>query len=276
MQFCELNPFVRCAMLQPSILSSAPLGCARDHRIFYVLQGSAELVLKNSKIAVTPGMLLYLCPATPYYFNGSIKAIVLNFDLTRRYAHLKKALPISKSIESFGVDNILEQDAPDELKRLIVVNNAKEREQELKECLQHFSYPTAYSEALCSANIKRLLCYLLQKENEPSQNMPRLVREVLLYIQQHYNTEISNDQIAEEFGYHSFYLNRVFKKATGSTIHQALITQKMDVAKQLLENTELLVKSIAYEVGFSNSALFCNTFKKHTGVTPSEYRLKRS
>ena len=276
MQLCDLNPFVRCAMLQPSILSSAPLGCARDHRIFYVLQGSADLVLKDSKIAVTPGMLLYLCPATPYYFSGSIKAIVLNFDLTRRYAHLKKALPISKSIEDFGTDKILEQDAPEELKRLIVVNNAREMEQELTECLQYFSYPNAYSEALCSANVKRILCYLLQKENEPAQTMPRLVREVLLYIQQHYNTEITNDRIAEEFGYHSFYLNRIFKKATGRTIHQTLLSQKIDVAKQLLENTELSVKSIAYEVGFADSALFCNTFKKHTGVTPSEYRLKRS
>lgn len=276
MELHDVNPFVRYARLQPSIMSSAPLGCARDHRIFYVLQGNAELVLQDRTVAITSGMLLYICPATPYYFNGSIKTIVLNFDLTQKHAYLKQALPICKDLASFSPNDVLEQDAPEELKKTMVIRHARELEQELRECLQHFSFPTAYSEAVCSANVKKILCYLLQKENEASPYLPRLVQDILLYIQQHYDSGITNDQIANVFGYHSFYLNRLFKKATNHTIHQTILAQQIDVAKQLLESTALPVKAISCEVGFSDSALFCNTFKKHTGATPSEYRKTHS
>lgn len=272
MKFVEINPFVRYAKLQPTIMSSAPFGCAKDHRIFYVLEGSAELVFLKKTIWVRQGALVYIRPGTPYYFNGNIKTIVLNFDLTYRFSMQKKGMSVCKNVQEFCEDDILEKDAPIELSKTIVIENAIEVEQELKDCIRYFSYPSDYSEVICSANVKKILCYLVQKEKEPSQNLPSLVRDVLLYIQQHYDKGIDNEQIAKVFGYHSFYLNRIFKKATGNTIHQTILMQQIHVAKQLLKNTELSVKNIAYESGFSDASLFCNVFKKNTGFTPTEYR----
>ena len=41
MKLCDINPFLRYAELQPSVMSSAPLSCSYDYRIFYILEGNA-------------------------------------------------------------------------------------------------------------------------------------------------------------------------------------------------------------------------------------------
>ena len=272
MNFSDVNPYVRHIGLQPSALSSAPLGCARDHRIFYVLQGEADLVLQDQRLAVAKGTLVYLPSATPYYFDGNIKVIVVNFDLTQRFSHIKETLPISKDIDAFSPSDALETDLPQELRHTVLSRHAADLESDLVDCLPYRSHATVYAEAILSANLKKILCRLLQKKNEPLPPMPSLVREVLLYIEQHYDSGLTNEQIASVFGYHSFYLNRIFKKATGRTLHQCILAQQIDVAKNLLEHTKLSVKAISCEVGFSDASLFCTTFKKQTGLTPSEYR----
>ena len=83
MKLCDLNPFMRYAALQPSVMSKAPLSCAYDYRIFYILEGEARLILEQNYLDLAPGTLLYFRPGTPYYFDGKVKVIVLNFDLTR-------------------------------------------------------------------------------------------------------------------------------------------------------------------------------------------------
>ena len=63
--------------------------------------------------------------------------------------------------------------------------------------------------------------------------------------------------------------------ATGTTIHQRLIMERIFSAKKLLINTNFTVNEIAHEVGFEDCAQFCKTFKKYTEYTPTEYRTKK-
>ena len=67
-------------------------------------------------------------------------------------------------------------------------------------------------------------------------------------------------------------MNKIFKDNMGTTIHQALLDERVSIAKNLLRTTSISVESIAHEVGFSERAQFCTVFKKHTGRTPGEYR----
>jgi len=50
----------------------------------------------------------------------------------------------------------------------------------------------------------------------------------------------------------------------------------MRIAKKILEETELSVNAIAIEVGYSEHSRFCTAFKKYVGVTPLEYRKKKT
>ena len=95
MKLCDINPFMRYAELQPSVMSSAPLSCSYDYRIFYIIEGNATFVLSDRTIPLSPGMLLYFRPETPYYFDGDVKIIVLNFDMTRNQSDKKTPMPPS-------------------------------------------------------------------------------------------------------------------------------------------------------------------------------------
>ena len=85
---------------------------------------------------------------------------------------------------------------------------------------------------------------------------------------------LDNGEIASRLGYHSYYLNRVFKRNTGVTIHQAVIKEKIRIAKHLLSETNLPISDVASEVGFEERSQFCTVFRKYTGFTPTEYRRK--
>ena len=53
MELCDINPFVRYAELQPSVLSRAPLSCDYDYRIFYIVEGNGKLGLEESTVELS-------------------------------------------------------------------------------------------------------------------------------------------------------------------------------------------------------------------------------
>ena len=270
MKLCDMNPFMRCAVLQPSVKSCPPLSCSYDYRIFYILEGTADFVLSDRTIPISQGMLLYFRPGTPYYFDGKVKVIVLNFDMTRNQADQKTPRTPSRTVTDFDPGQIFENDPPEELKSLVIIPNAFALEHKIQECLFHYCYPTPISDALTSAILKDMLCFIAQ--NAVGSESPEIVQRIKLYIQENYHAKISNSQLSRTLGYHSYYLNRVFKKSTGITIHQAVLLEKIRIAEHLLKETDLSVQAVAAEVGFSDRSQFITAFKKCNGYTPLEYR----
>ena len=272
MKLCDINPFLRYAELQPSVLSCPPLSCSYDYRIFYILEGEADLVFAERTIPVREGMLIYFRPETPYYFNGNVKVIVLNFDLTRAQSNKKTPLAPSKTVFDFDRTLVFENDPPEELSDVIIIEKAFETEEKLKECLLHYNYPSEFSDGFTSAILKDILCFIAQKHHVRSPELPPSVQKTMLYIQQNYDKDIDNSRISAELGYHSYYLNRMFKKHTGVTMHQALIKERMRVSAQLLIGTDLSINSIALAVGYVDHTRFCTAFKSYMGTTPLKYR----
>jgi len=96
--------------------------------------------------------------------------------------------------------------------------------------------------------------------------------KVMLYIKQNYDKPISNEELSKAFGYHPYHLNKLFKKKYGITVHQAVLNERISIAKQLLARTDLSVDGIAEIVGFSERVAFYCAFKKSEGISPNEYR----
>lgn len=276
MRLLDINPFLRYADLQPSVLSSAAYYRAYDYRLFYVLDGQAELVLADRRVSIGAGTLIYLRPGMPYYFSGNVKVIVLNFDMTLNQAHLKEPISPLDTLNCFDPSRVFENDPPEELSEYAVIPRAFEIEQKMQECRFHLAYPTVFSDAAASAIVKDILCYIVRRNSKLKESSPELVQRVMLFVEQNYDRNLTNQQIADELGYHSYYLNRVFKKSTGITIHQAVIRKKMSVAGSLLKETALPIRTIALETGFADTAQFCAIFKKHTGSTPTEHRKSKA
>ena len=274
MNLSNINPFMRYAELQATVKSSAPLSSSYDYRLFYVLgvEGVGKLILKDRTVKLNVGTLIYLRPDTPYYFDGKVKVIVINFDMSRENENLINPIPPSKDLKSFDKTKVVENTPPNELTSVIILENAYETLENLQECLRNYTYPTIYSDALTSACIKKVLCYIVKRNAQTGEEVPELIKNIILFISQNYDKELTNTAVASHFKYHSFYLNRLFKQYTGKTLHQAVINEKIKVAKRLLKEKDLSINEVASELGFLDRSQFCTIFKKQTGYTPLEYK----
>ena len=102
-----------------------------------------------------------------------------------------------------------------------------------------------------------------------------MVRSVLEYVKMHVTEGLVLEDVAEQFYVSPNYLSTLIRKETGQTYRQFVIEAKMDMAKQLLNDTRMRVEDIAYAIGYENYISFYNIFKKIEHVSPSEYRLSK-
>ncbi len=98
------------------------------------------------------------------------------------------------------------------------------------------------------------------------------IRETEEYLQAHMARDISIDFMAERIGMGPRSFIRRFKAATGHAPGAYVQSLRMAVAKELLENGSIPVVTVSSRVGYSDLAFFRRLFKRHTGLTPTEYR----
>ena len=95
------------------------------------------------------------------------------------------------------------------------------------------------------------------------------------YIGKHYSEEqLSIKEIGDHVFLSASYVCTYFKNQTGQTLNQYLTEYRMDRAMQLLKDARFQIADISAKVGYSNGNYFGKSFKKFTGLTPSQYREK--
>ncbi len=106
-------------------------------------------------------------------------------------------------------------------------------------------------------------------------NIDRLVK--LDYIlNTKFMTSISNKKIAAELFISERQLSRLVCEHYGSTLHALIINKRIETAANLLEKTNYSADSIAHLVGFKSKTVFYSDFYKVYGITPNEYRQKKT
>lgn len=99
-----------------------------------------------------------------------------------------------------------------------------------------------------------------------------LIQEAVRYIRHHYAEDISVADIAEHIGMSASWLTKRFKQECGCSIVSYLLDVRIERAKALLAETDMLILEVACAVGFDNSRYFISVFKKAVGLTPKAYR----
>ncbi|OUP39826.1 AraC family transcriptional regulator [Olsenella sp. An188] len=98
------------------------------------------------------------------------------------------------------------------------------------------------------------------------------INEALAYIREHYQGDVSVEDIAHHAGLNRSYFGKVFKAATGKSPQQYLIGYRMSKATELLKLTALPVSEVGRAVGYPNQLHFSRAFKGVYGVSPREWR----
>lgn len=90
------------------------------------------------------------------------------------------------------------------------------------------------------------------------------------YLEDHYNQEISLEQLVQIANLSSFHLNRSFRKTLGMPPHAYQIQVRILQAKRLLRK-ECSIEQVAIETGFASQSHFGSHFKRLVCVTPRQY-----
>lgn len=96
--------------------------------------------------------------------------------------------------------------------------------------------------------------------------------ELASYLHKH----ISLRELAENKYFVNYsYCSRLFSQETGMNFSKYLIQYRLKKAKTLLENKDMKISFIAFEVGYNDVSHFIQSFKKSYGLTPEEYRARK-
>ncbi len=95
--------------------------------------------------------------------------------------------------------------------------------------------------------------------------------EIIMYVKKHHAT-VTTEELSKKFGYSCRQLGRIIKKYTGNNFSSLVTSERLIHAKNLLKNTTLSNSEISKAIGLESKEYFFNMFKKHTGLTPSQYK----
>lgn len=98
------------------------------------------------------------------------------------------------------------------------------------------------------------------------------INVLLDYLRQHLHEPHNLDELGQRVMMSRRTLTRHFMKATGSSVAEWLIAERLRRSQTLLESSQLPVERIAEQVGFQSPVTWRQHFKSHFGVSPAEWR----
>ena len=103
-----------------------------------------------------------------------------------------------------------------------------------------------------------------------------LIDDLISYLEIHYSNDITLNELAEhKYFVSAGHLSRLFKAKTGMNFSKYLMSLRMKKAEEYLENTDFDITDIASLTGYNDVSHFTQTFRKNSGMTPSEFRGKK-
>lgn len=141
-----------------------------------------------------------------------------------------------------------------------------------------------HSAALVSVNIQVLLEYLhrfydrqfITRHKVNSEVVAKFERELKAYFSQPQTVIPNVAYFADKTHLTPGYFSDLIRKETGSSPKDLISIHIVSEAKKQLVTTDLSVAAIAYNLGFDYPAHFSRMFKRHTGVTPVEFRINNN
>lgn len=100
------------------------------------------------------------------------------------------------------------------------------------------------------------------------------IKKIQTYIEKHYQDRISVDALANKVSLGRRSFERRFKQATNNSVLEYILRIKVEAAKRKFENSDKNINEVMYAVGYNDIKAFRTIFKKHTGLTPIEYKNK--
>ena len=103
-------------------------------------------------------------------------------------------------------------------------------------------------------------------------NNDALMERVMKYMNEHLaDPDLNVEKLTEDVGISRAQLHRKLKEIAGVSAGEFIRNLRLEQAARLIEEGQINITQVAYSVGFNNQTHFSTVFKKHYGMSPSEY-----
>ncbi len=272
MELRDLNPCLRFVQKRSVTVSYKENVYAYDFRLFYLLSGRLDIKVEDKMYMLSPDQVLFIPPAIPYrvYASEENEFIILNFDMTQKYAATSSITP--DYAKYFDARHVINPETVSELSVTTLFETPDSAREEINALHNCWLEEILYYKEESDTRLKLLLLSLLAAKQSSSPSHPHIVNRILRYIGDHYREPLTAERLAREFLYHPNHLGRVFREATGVSLHRYVIDCRLREAKELLSTTDKSIETIAQQTGFESPSYFSKYFRQKTGVSPFAYR----
>ena len=276
MKLQEISPFVRYVRyLKLEQNTYFPPFIPVDARLFYVCKGKGIIEIENNVIEILEGQILYINSGVKYSHKPcEVSYLAVNFDFTNNFSHLE--MPINNidplETENYSVlEKVSFEDAPF-FNDYHLFKNCRSIFDEVSQLEKEYMRKLPFYRVKTSALLISVLSFLARNsESTDTKSDTFNVKEVVSFIQKHYNEPISNSYLAELFHYHPNYLSAEFKNTMGVPIHKYILEMRIIKASSMIESGYRNLSEISEKCGFSDVNYFSRYFKKVFGIPPSKF-----
>lgn len=239
------------------------LHCHDNYEIYFFLEGDADYMVEGNQYHLTPGGTLLLAPhvfhGVKLNSNAPYKRFVMNISpsfISMERRHL--LFSIFPEAENYAINKPYKEvyyEHTDSFK----INSFFEM---IATCYQQSSDKNSllpvYVEALLSQ--LTLMCEKLSPIAFHD-TLSKQLSDVITYLNEHLSEQITLDFLEGRFNINKHYLNRVFRKATSTTVMDYLRYKRIIYSKQLLEKGKS-AEEAAFASGFSDYTTFYRAYCK--------------
>lgn len=287
----SISPYVRRAwdgnMLQGWQLKERVIF---DYEFVYIMDGEAVVTIEEKVYNAGPGELYIFRPGVRHSMKAADCRILrqphIHFDLYRLedseevkvcYRPMEKIK--AEEVKYFRKD--VNTGAMVIFPDRVILKNRNAAERLFFQLIREMEQPDGYSPLKSKAIFIELLILILREiygsdgdGDEFSPLNSEKINTVREYIRLHYNSRLTLDQLARMSNISKSHLLRIFKTICKTSPIQYQTQLKINKAKEMIAGLHNNYSEIAEYLGFLNVQHFSKVFKKHTGLSPSQYREK--
>ena len=254
---------------------------AYDHRLLYVREGRMRVELPGQTYALSAGDLLIFPPAYPYRFTfypgEGRRYVLVNFDFDSAAWGMPPRTPVEE--KHFEAERVFSVAEPPPFSGVCHLHGMRSCDGMLdalcRVMREEEPYSIAAAEGLIKAVLVQCAARLEHSEEEPAPDTDGLAERIRAYVdKKDVSVPLTNESIARVLHYHPYYVSRVFSRRYGITLHAYIVRRRVEEARKLLSSTSLSVSDIAARCGFCGESYFAESFRRVTGMSPTEFRGK--
>lgn len=249
-----------------------------EYELMYVEKGQGQCLIGDSIAEYSDRCLLFFGSELPHSMQnfaapsgadeaGGVSGVIVQFE--KDFMHYS----FSNYVQFLPIRNMLAQAG-----RGIVYRLADRSD--LCEMIRSLPRSEGFDQILSLLRLLHALSLLPQKELVASPNYNPLsadfkdkkIEKIIAFLNKRYTQRISLNEIASYTAMNPASFCRYFKENTGKTLKEYILDMRIGYACKLLAVDRLNISQISLECGFETITHFNRSFKRITGITPTEYK----